>query len=72
MRERDRALHRLSAPDEQTKVVIDDLSRVLIKKLLSDLTLSIRSSAEHGDIETADSLVQAIIKGERICFRKEE
>lgn len=72
MRERDRALHRLPAPDEQTKVVIDDLSRVLIKKLLSDLTLSIRSSAEHGDIETADSLVKAITKGERICFRKEE
>ncbi|MDT8358657.1 MAG: glutamyl-tRNA reductase, partial [Methanomicrobiaceae archaeon] len=72
-RERDRALSRLgTGNDERAREVLDDLTRVLTKKLLSDATLSIRSSAEQGDMQAADSLVRAITRGEKLCFRKEE
>lgn len=72
-RERDRALTRLGAgEDERAREVLDDLTRVLTKKLLSDATLSIRTSAEQGDMQAADSLVRAITRGEKLCFRKEE
>lgn len=72
MRERDRALSRLNSKDEKTTEVLDDLTRVLVKKLLSDVTVSIRSSAENGDMDVAESLVKALTKGEKLCFRKEE
>ena len=66
IRERDRAIARLGPADPKTAEVVDDLSRVLAKKLLTDLTFSIRSSAEEGDLETVDALVKAITKGDRI------
>ncbi len=73
IRERDRALNRLG-PDcnEKTTEVIDDLTRVILRKLLSDLTVSIRSSAECGDVSTAESVLRAITQGERLCFHREE
>ncbi len=71
VRERDKALARLGAGDERTREILDDLSRVLVGKLLSDVTLSIRLCAEGGDLESAGSLVDAIIKGERLCFRND-
>jgi glutamyl-tRNA reductase len=66
LRERDRAIARLTPADKKTADVVDDLSRVLAKKLLTDLTFSIRASAEEGDLETVDALVKAITHGERI------
>lgn len=70
-RERDRALARLRGGDDRTTAVIDDLSRALTKKLLSDVTASIRSSAECGDMERAETLVKAITRGE-LCFHNDE
>ena len=70
VRERDRAIARLNTADKKTAEVIDDLSRVLAKKLLTDMTFSIRASAEEGDLETVDALVKAITNGDRIGNRK--
>ena len=70
-RERDRALARLGEEDTRTAAIIDDLSRALTKKLLSDVTTSIRSSAECGDMERAETLVRAITRGE-LCFHNDE
>jgi glutamyl-tRNA reductase len=52
--------------------VLDDLSRVLTNKILADVTFSIRSCAEEGDLAYAESLVSAITKGEKLCFRNSE
>jgi glutamyl-tRNA reductase len=46
--------------------IVDDLTRVLAKKLLTDATFSIRESAEEGDLAAAKALVQAITQGDRI------
>jgi glutamyl-tRNA reductase len=70
IRERDRTVARLNTADKKTAEVIDDLSRVLAKKLLTDMTFSIRASAEEGDLETVDALVKAITKGDRIGTKK--
>ncbi len=70
-RERDRALARLGEEDSRTAEVIDDLTRALTKKLLSDVTTSIRASAECGDITTAESLMRAITRGEP-CSQNDE
>lgn len=70
IRERDRAIARMTHADKRTADVIDDLSRVLAKKLLTDLTFSIRASAEDGDLEAVDALVKAITKGDRIGNKK--
>lgn len=72
VREREKALSRLGSCDERTREIIDDLSRVLMKKILSDVTVSIRLCAEQGDQKSAESLVAAITRGERLCFRNEE
>ena len=72
LRERDRAISRLGAKDEKTAAVIDDLTRVMVTKLLNDATFSIRSCAETGDLVSAESLVAAIIRGDKVCIRKEE
>jgi glutamyl-tRNA reductase len=72
LRERDRAVNRFPAKDEKTAGIIDDLTRVLVTKLLNDATFSIRSCAETGDLDSAESLVSAIVKGEKVCIRKEE
>lgn len=61
VRERDRALKRLAKADEHTCEVVDDLSRVLARRLLADATLAVRAEAEAGRIEEADTLVRAII-----------
>jgi glutamyl-tRNA reductase len=66
-RERDKAVSRLGSSDEKTAEVIDDLTRVLAKKLLTDATFAIRASAEAGDLEAAEALLKAITQGERIC-----
>jgi len=66
LRERERALARLGTADEKTAAIIDDLTRVLTKKLLTDATFSIRTSAEEGDVVAAEALVNAITKGDRI------
>jgi len=66
LRERDKALSRLGIPDKKTVEVIDDLTRVLAKKLLTDATSSIRASAENGDLFAAELLVRALTKGETI------
>ncbi|MEN6516703.1 MAG: glutamyl-tRNA reductase [Methanospirillum sp.] len=60
VRERDRALKRLGKADERTCEVVDDLSRVLARRLLADATLAVRAEAEAGRIEGADALVRAI------------
>jgi glutamyl-tRNA reductase len=66
IRERDKALARLGTPDEKTAEVVDDLTRVLAKKLLTDATFSIRTSAEKGDLAAAELLVKALTQGETI------
>jgi glutamyl-tRNA reductase len=52
--------------DKKTAEVIDDLTRVLSKKLLTDATFAIRASAEAGDLEAAEALLKAITQGERL------
>ena len=66
VRERDRAIARLGCPDTRTAEIVDDLTRVLAKKLLTDATFSIRESAEEGDLAAAMALVRAITLGNRI------
>ena len=66
VRERDRAIARLGYPDTKTAEIVDDLTRVLAKKLLTDATFSIRESAEEGDLAAAKALVRAITQGNRI------
>jgi glutamyl-tRNA reductase len=70
-RERDRALARLGEKDDRTAEIIDDLTRALTKKLLSDATASIRACAECGDIAAAEALMRAITRGEP-CFQNDE
>ncbi|MFA4876274.1 MAG: glutamyl-tRNA reductase [Methanoregula sp.] len=65
-RERDRALARLGDVDPRVIAIIDDLTRVLSKKLLTDATFSIRASAEEGDMASAEALLLALTQGERI------
>jgi glutamyl-tRNA reductase len=72
LRERDRALGRLGAKDERTAEVLDDLTRVLVSKILSDATLSIRSCAECGDLEAAEAIVRSITTGEKPCIHNDE
>jgi glutamyl-tRNA reductase len=60
VRERDRALNRLAQADERTREVVDDLSRVLARRLLADATLAVRAEAEAGRLDEADALVRAI------------
>jgi glutamyl-tRNA reductase len=66
IRERDRAMTRLGCPDAKMAEIVDDLTRVLAKKLLTDATFSIRESAEEGDLAAAKALVKAITQGDRI------
>jgi glutamyl-tRNA reductase len=66
IRERDRAMARMSCPDTKMAEIVDDLTRVLAKKLLTDATFSIRESAEEGDLAAAKALVKAITQGDRI------
>jgi glutamyl-tRNA reductase len=66
IRERDRAIARMGNPDPKTAGIVDDLSRVLAKKLLTDATFSIRESAEDGDLTAARGLVEAITQGNRL------
>ncbi|PKG31533.1 MAG: glutamyl-tRNA reductase, partial [Methanoregula sp.] len=66
VRERDRALARLGCIDPKAAAVIDDLSRVLARKLITDVTFSIRACAENGDLCTAEALVRAVTEGESI------
>jgi len=72
IRERDRALGRLGTGDSRMCEIVDDLTRVIVNKLLSDVSVSIRMSAETGDLDHAESIVAAITRGERLCFRNEE
>jgi glutamyl-tRNA reductase len=65
-RERDRAMARLNCPDTKMAEIVDDLTRVLAKKLLTDATFSIRESAEEGELAAAKALVKAITQGDRI------
>jgi glutamyl-tRNA reductase len=65
-RERDRAIARMVCPDTKLAEIVDDLTRVLAKKLLTDATFSIRESAEEGDLAAAKALVKAITQGDRI------
>ncbi|MFA5295074.1 MAG: glutamyl-tRNA reductase [Methanoregulaceae archaeon] len=71
-RERDRAIGRIGTADEKTREVVDDLTRALVSKILSDVTISIRLCAEDGDLSYAESLVSAITRGEKLCFRNNE
>jgi len=68
IRERDRAISRLGDVDERSKAIIDDLTRVLAKKLLTDATFAVRASAEAGDQEAAEALVKAITQGEGLSL----
>jgi glutamyl-tRNA reductase len=56
----------MGSPDQKTRDIMDDLTRVLAKKILTDATFAVRSSAEEGDIAMAESLVKAITRGQRI------
>jgi glutamyl-tRNA reductase len=71
IRERDRAIHRLGGDDPRVGEVIDDLTRVMVKKLLSDATISIRECAERGEIQAAEAMVRAITQGDGQCLREE-
>ncbi|MCK9579728.1 MAG: glutamyl-tRNA reductase [Methanoregula sp.] len=71
IRERDRALGRLIGCDPKAAEIIDDLTRVLAKKLITDVTFAVRASAEEGDLATAQALVKAVTEGERLVGRKE-
>jgi glutamyl-tRNA reductase len=66
IRERDRALSRLGTTDPKITQIVDDLTRVLSRKILTDATFSVRASAEEGDLAAAESLVKAITRGDRI------
>jgi glutamyl-tRNA reductase len=55
----------MGSPDPKTAGIVDDLTRVLAKKLLTDATFSIRESAEEGDLAAARALVDAITLGNR-------
>jgi len=66
VRERDRAIARMGSLDPKTAEIIDDLTRVLAKKLLTDATFCIRESAEEGDLTSARALVNAITQGNRV------
>lgn len=68
IRERDRAVHRLGGGD-RSREIIDDLTRAMVKKLLSDATLSIRQCAERGDIPAAEAMVRAITSSDGSCLR---
>ena len=72
LRERDKALSRLGSTDERTTEVIDDLSRVLTKKILTDATASIRACAEEGDRDAAEALVQALTRGMAADLREKQ
>ena len=41
---------RLGDADPKTAEVVDDLTRVLSRKILTDATFSVRASAEEGDL----------------------
>jgi glutamyl-tRNA reductase len=71
VRERDRAIHRLAGEDPRVREVIDDLTRVMVKKLLADATLSIRECAERGELQAAEAMVRAITQGDGHCLREE-
>ncbi len=71
-RERDRAFARLQGYDDHAREVADDLARALTRKLLADVTMSIRFCAERGEIERAEELVSAITRGEGLCSHKSE
>jgi glutamyl-tRNA reductase len=72
IRERDKAISRLGNLDERSVEIVDDLTRVLAKKLLTDATFAIRASAEAGDLPGAKSLVKAITQGEKMDNGKEK
>ncbi|KQC03250.1 MAG: glutamyl-tRNA reductase [Methanoculleus sp. SDB] len=72
VRERDKAVARLGTCDDHILGILDDLSRVLVKKLLVDATYSIRESAECGELQYAEALVKAITRGEPLCIQKDE
>jgi glutamyl-tRNA reductase len=72
IRERDRAIARIGSPDPKTAGIVDDLTRVLAKKLLTDATFSIRECAEEGDLAAARALVDAITLGNRLGTGKQE
>ncbi len=71
-RERDKAAIRLRSSGASAEEILDDLSRVLVKKLLNDVTFSVRRCAESGEIETARALVHAVTTGDDKCFRKDD
>ncbi len=71
VRERDRALQRLSGCDPRAAAIVDDLTRVLARKLITDITFAIRASAEEGDLATAEALVRAVTEGECFPSRKD-
>lgn len=66
IRERDRAMARIGTMDPKMAEIMDDLTRVLSRKILTDATFSVRASAEEGDLAAAESLVKAITRGDRI------
>ena len=72
IRERDRALARLGTTDPKIAEVVDDLTRVLSRKILMDATFSVRASSEEGDLAAAQSLVKAITRGDRISTDSSE
>jgi len=72
IRERDKALARLGNTDDRSAAVIDDLTRVLARKLLTDATFAVRASAESGELEAAEALVKAITKGEGLSLPRED
>jgi glutamyl-tRNA reductase len=71
VRERDRAIHRLGNGDGRIAEIMDDLTRVLMKKILADATVAIRTSAECGDLASAEAIARAITKGDKLCFRND-
>jgi glutamyl-tRNA reductase len=70
IRERDRAIHRLGDRDPRVMEVLDDLTRAMVKKLLSDATLSVRECAERGEIQAAEAMVRAITQGDGRCLKE--
>jgi glutamyl-tRNA reductase len=71
-RERDKAAARLRSSGAPAEEILDDLSRVIVKKLLNDVTFTVRRCAECGEIDTAQALVHAVTAGDDECFRKDD
>ena len=72
VRERDRAYNRLQSDDKRILDITEDLTRAITRKLLADVTHTIRLCAERGDMKHAMELVSVITRGDSKCSHKRD